>query len=377
MAWSAFSKSCKIPYVSDDKFVAKANQHLAAKSTPTKVELAFPGLKFLLIHPAQLLHHLGWATAAAIPYGRHPAAHLWALARYVDAFAEVNGELQLATWVSLTERNHRRAVLSEDLGVAMCAAVASRVDPRRTLMDVDAFSGTHQGTMWLHRKSRPDYVTGEPNVSQPGTDRSFNVWEAKGRSGSATTAVASTFADGALQTCALTNASGWQVDNRYVVGAMVGDPTLGHHALKVAKAQGGSIDPALPSEPEAKDPTPPKLEAALNTLFQFAGIRPDSNGSSADLHFESGGRSFVGRSVTVPTEEGLITAAIGLDSEILNHTPEDRAKEWYRSMTNRLLNQPRTLAVDEPKDALYIDISEEQITTIHPNGTSLQISLGS
>ena len=157
----------------------------------------------------------------------------------------------------------------------------------------------------------------------------------------------------------------------------MGDPTLGLHALKVAKAQGGSIDPALPSEPEAKDPTPPKLEAALNTLFQFAGIRPDSNGSSADLHFESGGRSFVGRSVTVPTEEGLITAAIGLDSEILNHTPEDRAKEWYRSMTNRLLNQPRTLAVDEPKDALYIDISEEQITTIHPNGTSLQISLGS
>jgi hypothetical protein len=353
-----------IQCLTDSTFV-KAVQR---KLDPKEIIVSDPQIGDLLITPLELLLLLGKATAAAIPRWRHPAAVNWAVAKYIDAFADVAPDLALAAWVDRTERGHRRAVLSEDLGVAVCSLVADRTDRGAMLMDVDAYDAVYgHNVVWSVGKSRPDFLSGRTS----GSGREFMVWEAKGRTGDpASSSIAGTFVAGAKQTCTLRVERKHQIRRRFVVGAVIGDDrTVGFHAIEVHDTSGRRFRPQSPSslEKRATENRPEDLDE-LAVLERFAGGR--QRDPLNRQQFEVLGEQFEGSRQDVPTFGGRFTVVTAADQELL-----DLARSVERQTSARVALDVRS---DRRTERIVTEVSpvaqeEAAVAAVDPDGLALRI----
>lgn len=271
----------------------------------------------------ELLFRLGLATAASIPAHRHPAAPLWAIARYVDLFAE-HDDLRLDEWAQRTERHHRRAVLSEDLGVGITAYLAARNSPASLLLDVDAWNPEYGGgERWTVGSQRPDYV------SMNELSKTMTVWESKGRTGAANSSgVTKTLAGAARQTLSLAGCGHYAVEERFVSTAVLTMEAISFHALRVlppaAKANAGRsprIGPRSDGDAVSQD--------ELSVLGRFAGLSNGPQSSEQVQSFEFQGDTFDGLVIQVPTLGGLVSISVGVEASIrteLGRPPAQRGE---------------------------------------------------
>lgn len=306
MAISALDQVFDLPYGSDVAFVEGCNDQLphgvAVESLPPSW---LPGA----IRPIELLHVLGQCSATNIPARRNRVSALWAIVRYIDYFAsQASGatHLTLEAWTNDTERYHRRAVLSEDLGIGVLGLV-HRTSPYSglPLLDIDAH-GHLNGRLWNAGASRPDFAT---TTSESLSDApTITAWEAKGRSDPQNLqSLCKTFAGGINQAHALAALGAASVVERLCVGAEVADGAIQLQGVRVTSDQGGSA-----KRGQAK--RRPKGFLEPPTAADFAGVAFDQPLDVRPLP----GADAVGSELEITVGDRSIVVRVGVEPSVLD-----------------------------------------------------------